>query len=295
MSLASISSSNYVLLYGNSTANEKLLAVSKVTLAMGNSLWQALIKSNPNILTGYDTAVIFNNSTLTLTFLFSVSGGSYNLRMRCFGPSTTPATAYSALDDGTSQLWSLAPSYIVYQQVIPLYNDTPLEDGMHKVSIRYGSPIALVDLTIENTNGKETIVIPALHTFLFPNKKYIFSGTNAPDFIVPAINTKLYGIQTTSIPSLSTGTLGPDLSCSERSDISTPPPTPYLVLYGNQSQEQTMSVINQIMTYCGGHNGRHCFRITLRFCQKMTLSSYLTRLGLPLHSRLLCQLDNTIS
>lgn len=246
---------NHVYLYGDSSLDEKIsLLQSKVGSSSGRDAWVQLFRSNPSILLPYEISVLFRSTTTStpITFMFEVSGGSYNIFLRCFGSTPAPASGKSQLDSGSVLTWSTAPGYTVYQQTIPLYTATTLSAGLHQVIISSINPIALLDMTIQNTNGSEDVVIQAINTFLFPNRVQTFPSSLQPEYIVPALNTRLFGPTLppgATIPPY-TGTPHPE-TCFDPTDTPLFSANPILLLSGTQTVQQKVDVANQIRTYCG--------------------------------------------
>lgn len=249
MSLASISTGSYLLFYGNFNLAEKTTLAGKVRVECGKVLWQTLMKTNPNVITGHDIGVIFNSTTSLLTFQFDTpAADNYTMTLRCVSPSTNGGTGYTQLNNGEKTIWSTAPSYIPSQQNVVLYTDVALGSGLQTVMISFKDPMAIIGLTIQNADMTFDMYISAITTFLYPNKKYIVSRTLVPDYIVPAINTKLYGPPLTTGPPY-TGTPGPDLTCYERVDLANA--SSNVLLYGSDDKTQKLQALEQIETYCG--------------------------------------------
>ena len=243
---------NHIYLYGDYSLDEKIsLIMSKISSSSGRDAWVQLFRMNPSFLSPYEIAVLFRNITTStpISFMFEVVGGSYNILLRCFASSPVPATGKSQLDSNAVNTWSTAPGYTVYQQNIPIYTDVSLSAGLHQVVISSISPIALVDMTIQNVNGSENIVVQAINTFLYPNKVQSFPRTLQPDYIIPAINTRLFGPTLGPVAPF-TGTFSPE-TCIEPVDTPLFSSNSILLLSGTQTMDQKLDVANQIRTYCG--------------------------------------------
>ena len=242
----SISSNLYIPLYGSFSPTEMKNSIGKIKTTAGRAAWQKALASNPNLIGNHDVAIVLNDPTSTLPFYFEVAGGSYNVLVRCLPPTLSSGSA--SLDGTEPIVWSAAPGYISYEQVVPLYTNVQLGVGMHLVNLAYREPMGIISLIIQNAGGiAPEIVIPAINTFLYPSKKYILARSSGPDFVFPALNSPLYG--TTPLPVIQTGTPKPDLSCKE--DSTPLPGEPYLLLYGNSNKDQKLETVRQISTYCG--------------------------------------------
>lgn len=242
----SISSNLYIPLYGSFTPAEMKTAIGKIKTTTGRAVWQKALASNPNLITNHDVAIVLNDPTSTLPFYFDVSGGAYNILVRCLPPSLSSGSA--SLDGAEAIVWSAAPGYISYEQVVPLFTSAQLGAGMHLVTLSYREPMGIISLIVQDAGGiAPEMVMTAVNTFLYPTKKYILPRSSGPDFVFPALNSSLYG--TTAAPVIQTGTPKPDLSCKEES---TPLPSePYLLMYGNSTKDQKLEIVRQISTYCG--------------------------------------------
>ena len=167
-------SSPYIVLYGSNSADQKRMTVQQISTYCGRSQWEALVNSNPNVISGSNSAIIVNNPEAILKFKFWSIPGRYNIFLRCIMPSANTDSGFVRLDNMPEQQFTrgLVPlEYMSNTMDLFLFEAVLLTEWLHELVFSYKEPIGYIEVIVSRADARlPDIVIPAVETLLTPDK-----------------------------------------------------------------------------------------------------------------------------
>jgi hypothetical protein len=161
----STSKSQFIVLNGNASLQEKLSQVNLIDKSLGKGDWIKFLNKKPDVIPPTESVVILNDVRASLNFEFNVQGGIYDVIIRIIAPSGNSDSGHYIFDSMPEPVcWTLnqgggAERY--YIQSFYLLTDVALIPGIHSIYLFYREPMGLVDMTIKNKKTSEQLIMKA--------------------------------------------------------------------------------------------------------------------------------------
>lgn len=180
---------SFILLYGNYTKPEKLLAIQPLVNNIASTQWQNAINTNANLVPASDVAVIMNSNIMNIWPLdapnenaaninikFNVPAGTYSVTLRCITPGPNCDSCFVQIDTDPGKMWTLGlgeGATMYKENTVSLLENKLLSDGEHLLTIIYREPMAFIEVMIsEKTNAHPVISVPIINVLMNPSSVF---------------------------------------------------------------------------------------------------------------------------